>query len=196
MPIGKKYCWDSCVFISLLTGLGRTDEQLRNLRAVEALVDEGDVYIFTPAITLIEVLSCYLSPDQESAFQALLQRSNVEVVSVTRRIADRAREIRNSYREQKMEIAVPDSIHLATAIHYGANALHTYDGCGQQRRRTDLLSLKLPLIGKYDLTICTPRPPATENGIVEMKAMLSLQTSQTNMFEQPPLLLPESTDPE
>ena len=58
MPTGKiRYCWDSCVFISLLTGQGRTREDLDNLRKIENLVDDGEVVIFTPAITLVEVLA-------------------------------------------------------------------------------------------------------------------------------------------
>jgi len=159
MPAGRKYCWDSCVFISLLTASGRTEEDLSNLKALETLVDNGDVSIFTPSITLIEVLSCRLTADQETLFQEILKRSNVEVMSVSRRVAEKAREIRNHYKSHEMEIAVPDSIHLATAIHYQANALHTYDGCGKRARKTDLLNLNVPLIGKYPLTICKPIPP-------------------------------------
>ncbi|HZZ37743.1 MAG TPA: PIN domain-containing protein [Acidobacteriaceae bacterium] len=159
MPTGRRYCWDSCVFISLLTKLGRTDEELAHLVALETLCDDGDVYIFTPSITLIEVLACKLTPEQETLFQGMLQRSNVEVVSVSRRIATIAREIRNHYRMIGEEIAVPDSIHIATAIHFGATALHTYDGCGKRKRKMDLLSLPVPIIGKYDLTICKPTPP-------------------------------------
>jgi len=160
MPTGKiRYCWDSCVFISLLTGQGRTREDLDNLRKIENLVDDGEVVIFTPAITLVEVLACKLTDEQESAFKALLRRSNVLPVSVTWRIAERAREIRNYYRIKGMEIAVPDSIHLGTALIYEATALHTYDGCGKRRRRTDLLMLATPLIEKYMLRICKPEPP-------------------------------------
>lgn len=160
MPIGKlRYCWDSCVFISLLTGSGRTDEELDNLRKLEALSDAGSITIFTPAITLVEVLSCKLTDEQEKSFRALLQRSNVYPVSVTMRISGIAREIRNHYRMQELEIAVPDAIHLATAIQYSATALHTYDGCGKRARSTDLLKLAAPLIGKYSLRICKPEPP-------------------------------------
>jgi predicted nucleic acid-binding protein len=159
MPTGKKYCWDSCVFISLLTGEGRTEAEITHLKAMERLCDDGEIYIYAPSITLIEVLACKLTPEQETLFQALLQRSNVEVVSVSRRVATIAREIRNHYRIGGDEIAVSDSIHLATAIRFGATALHTYDGCGKRKRKTDLLNLAIPLIGKYDLTICKPEPP-------------------------------------
>ncbi len=163
MPIGKlRYCWDSCVFISLLTGTGRTKEELDNLRKLEALSDAGSITIFTPAITLAEVLSCKLTDQQEKSFSELLQRSNVYPVSVTMRIAGIAREIRNYYRLQELEIAVPDAIHLATAIHYSATALHTYDGCGKRARKTDLLRLATPVIGVYPLKICKPEPPPAD----------------------------------
>jgi hypothetical protein len=81
------------------------------------------------------------------------------VVSVSRRVASIAREIRNHYRINGDEIAVPDSIHIATAIQFQATALHTYDGCGKRTRKTDLLNLAVPIIGKYDVTICKPTPP-------------------------------------
>jgi predicted nucleic acid-binding protein len=163
MPTGKiRYCWDSCVFISLLTGQGRTDEDMSNLRKVERLVDDGDVVVFTPAITFVEVLECYLTESQEAAFRALLRRSNVQPVSVNMRVAEKAREVRNYYRVRGLEIAVPDSIHIGTALHYGATALHTYDGCGKRQRKNDLLKLETPLIEKYHLKICKPEPPPAE----------------------------------
>lgn len=160
MPTGRlRYCWDSCVFISLLTGVGRTPEEMGKLRQLESLADVGTITIFTPSITLIEVLACKLSDEQEANFKELLQRSNVLPVSVTVRIAERAREIRNHYRINGHELAVADSIHLATALIYSATALHTYDGCGKRPKHTDLLKLDTPLIGKYPITICRPEPP-------------------------------------
>jgi predicted nucleic acid-binding protein len=160
MPVGKtRYYWDSCVFISLLTGIGRTDSEKANLQKVEKLCDDGQIVVFTAAITLVEVLACKMTADQEDTFKALLRRTNVYPVSVTMRIAEIAREIRNHYRMQGDEIAVADSIHLATAIHYKATALHTFDGCGKRSRKTDLLKLTFPLIGKYPLVICKPEPP-------------------------------------
>lgn len=75
MSTGRKYCWDSCVFISLLTGEGRTPEDLANLKRMEALFDDGEIYVLTPSITLIEVLACKLTPEQETLFQSVLQGS-------------------------------------------------------------------------------------------------------------------------
>lgn len=132
---------------------------MENLRQLEALVDNESITIFTPSITLVEVLACKLTDDQEAAFRGLLQRSNVIPLSVTSRIAERAREIRNHYRINDHKIAVPDAIHIATASIYSATALHTYDGCGKRPKHTDLLKLSTPIIGKYPLTICKPEPP-------------------------------------
>jgi hypothetical protein len=103
-----------------------------------------------------------LTPEQEDMFQALLQRTNVTAVSVTPRIAAKAREIRDYYQTRGVKIAVPDSIHLATAIQYKATALHTYDGGGKRRRQSDLMQLATPLIEKYPLTVTKPEPPAAE----------------------------------
>lgn len=147
--------------------MGRTKEDLAALKEMETLFDDGEIYIFTPSITLIEVLACKLSPEEEARFQSLLLRSNMEVVSVTRRIANIAREIRSHYRANGDEIAVADSIHIATAIHFEATALHTYDGCGKRTRKTDLLKLAVPIIGKYDLLICKPEVPPKPEAITE-----------------------------
>lgn len=131
---------------------------MTKLRAVERLSDDGGCNIVTAAITLVEVLSTKMTPEQEELFQALLQRSNVTPVSVTPRIAATAREIRDYYQSRNIKMPVPDSIHVATAIHYGAT-LHTYDGSGQRKRPSDLLSLALPVIEKYKLNVCIPEPP-------------------------------------
>jgi predicted nucleic acid-binding protein len=161
MSIGKRpsYAWDSCTFISSLTKQGRSPEELRDLCAVEKLADDGDCVILTPSITLVEVLACKMTLEHEQAFKDMLQRSNVTVVSVTPRIAEKAREIRDYYASKGMNIAVPDSIHLATAVHYGATELHTYDGGGRRSRPTDLLRLESPLIEKWNLKVCKPAPP-------------------------------------
>jgi predicted nucleic acid-binding protein len=180
MPIGRfRYCWDSCVFISLLTGSGRTPEEMEKLRQMESLADIGAITIFTPATTLIEVLACKLTDQQEIAFGEVLQRSNILAVSVTMRIAERAREIRNHYRIAGHEIAVPDAIHLATALIYGATALHTYDGCGKRPKHTDLLKLITPLIGKYPITICKPEPPLLN----KPEAPIPNNATSGNLFE-------------
>jgi hypothetical protein len=105
----------------------------------------------------------------------------VEVVSVSRRVATIAREIRNHYRVNGDEIAVADSIHLATAIHYEATALHTYDGCGKRKRKMDLLNLALPIIGKYDLRICKPEPPPRAESI-PFEVLAELRTP--SLFER------------
>ena len=66
MPTGKvRYCWDSCVFISLISETGRTKEELDDLRELERLNDDGEITIFTAAITLVEVLACKMTEEQQ-----------------------------------------------------------------------------------------------------------------------------------
>jgi hypothetical protein len=122
-----------------------------------------------------------LEKEKEALFQDLLKRSSVEVVSVSRRVANLAREIRDILHSENIKIAVPDSIHLATAIHYKASALHTYDGCGKRPKNTDLLKLKTPVIGKYEVKICKPEPPPQEERPSEAKPVEGLVT--LNLFE-------------
>lgn len=179
-----RFCWDSCVFISLLTKNGRSAEQLHDLQALAELVDNGDVEIFTPSITVIEVLSCYLKPEEEEMFQGLLNRSNIEVLSVTRKVSERAREIRDCYQRSGMKVAVPDSIQLAMASFYECGALHTYDGCGKRQKKTDLLKLPRPIIGKYDFDICVPKPPREE--IAREVERTLIETQDMSLFDNLP----------
>jgi hypothetical protein len=80
-----------------------------------------------------------------------------------------------------MNIAVPDSIHLATAWHYGATALHTYDGGGKRSRPTDLLRLDTPLIGKWDLKVCKPEPPPQP----ELELPHTAVAQSMSLFDEP-----------
>lgn len=160
MGAGKhKFCWDACVYISLLTSEGRTPEEMKGLYQVETDFNEGRVVVFTSAISLIEVLECKVKPEQAEKFKNFLKRPDAPLMQVDHKIIELAHKIRNWYRvNQNIEIVVPDAIHLATAIHYDATAFHTFDGCSKRKREGDLLRLTKPIAGEYDLEIMTPQP--------------------------------------
>jgi predicted nucleic acid-binding protein len=161
MRAGKTptYYWDSSVFISLLSESGRTPEQLKKLKAIERLSDNGGCNIVTSCISLIEVLACKLTTQQEDLFRSVLWRSNVSSVSVTSRIADLAREIRGYNHSRGIKLAVSDSIHVATAIQYHVDVLHTFDGSGNRLRGGTLPTLPQPILGRHPLLISIPEPP-------------------------------------
>jgi hypothetical protein len=62
-----------------------------------------------------------------------------------------AQEIRVFYRQRNKKLSVPDTTHLATAIHYRVDALYTFD-------EDDLLPLNGNVAG-HDLVICKPPLP-------------------------------------
>lgn len=156
MPGKPQLCWDACAYISLLTGENRTPEEMKKLRAIEQMVSSGRAVVFTSTIALVEVLASKLTPEQATKFKGLLGNPDTPFQPVDTRVAELAHEIRNFY---DGKVAVPDAIYLATAIHYEATALHTYDGCSARKRPGDLLHLPQPIAGKYRLTITVPEVP-------------------------------------
>ena len=82
-----------------------------------------------------------------------------------RRIAEISHEIRNFYQIQKQidgikTIAVPDAIHLATAISLNCTCFYTFDGDGGQKlgEPRALLLLGNKIADKYNLRIEKPMP--------------------------------------
>src|ERR1017187_2252169 len=152
-------CWDTCVYISLLTGENRTPEEMKKLYEIEHMVNDGRAVVFTSTVTMVEVLACRLTPEQATKFKGLVGNPDTPFMPVDTRVAELAHDIRSFY-DGKM--SVPDAIHLATAIHFEAAAFHTYDGCSVRKRPGDLLRLAQPVAGKYKMPITVPEVPKTE----------------------------------
>jgi predicted nucleic acid-binding protein len=156
MPGKPHLCWDSCVYISLLTGENRTPEEMKNLYAIENLVNQGRAVAFSSTVALVEVLECHLTPEQVAKFKGLIGNPDTPFLPVDTKVAELAHEIRSYY---KGAISAPDAIFLATAIHYEATAFHTYDGTSKRKREGDLLRLTQPIAGKYRMPITVPEIP-------------------------------------
>jgi len=144
----------------MLTGEGRTPGEMTALLEVEQFVKDGHATVFTSAITLVEVLELHLTPEHSVKFRGLVANPDYPFVPVDVRIGELAREIRDYHHARGVKIKTPDTIQLAVAIHYKADALHTYDGCGNKRKKTDLLMLPRPICGKYNIEISIPKLPA------------------------------------
>ena len=92
-------------------------------------------------------------------FDALFERRDVVVINVDRRIIDLAAAINDYYAPKGKTLGASDSIHLASAIQYGAAEFHTVDGSGKRKK---LLSLEASgmIAEKYPLIIRQPTAKA------------------------------------
>lgn len=169
-----KICWDSCVYISLLTGENRKPEEMKKLYAIEQMVNEGRAVVFTSTVTMVEVLDCKLTDEQATKFKGLIGNPDTPFVNVDTRVAQLASEIRSYY---KGKISTPDAIQLATAIHFEATAFQTYDGSGQKSKSFDLLRLKQPIAGKHKIIISVPEVPIEKPEFQESPLLAAVQES-------------------
>ena len=88
-------------------------------------MDRSEVVGITSTITLVEVLVLPLREkdfDLVQEYQSILLHSNLQLISVSEDIAQKAAEIRAAY-----NLRTPDSIQIATAIVKGADLLITND---------------------------------------------------------------------
>lgn len=147
--------WDACIFIAWLTDELREPDEKAGIKELVELIHNNNAILLTSSITRIEVLDCTLSDSAKQIFSKLFQRKNFQEQAVNSRVASLAHDIRNFYQKEDKDainIKVPDAIHLATAIHYGAEKFYTFDG----KKRRGLLRLSGNVAG-HNLIICEPR---------------------------------------
>lgn len=162
MPLRKIY-WDSCIFIELLHG-----SEAAYLPAARRLlrdVKSGRLALITSAVTWAEILPTHhvQSRDALSELEQLMGSRSVIVADVTTPIAMLARDLRNqdlAGRDARSGPAqgvarLADSLHLATALHFEVDELHSSDR-GLQRfaeRRGVGLIVGLPRLLQLDLPL-------------------------------------------
>ena len=151
MPGKKKIYWDSSAFIAWIKNEKHNPGELEGLEATAKAVAENKVALFTSELTRTEVLEGRMNEVERERFRKLFFRKNVVSVDITGRVMDLSRTIR----EWNNAISTQDSIHLATAILYGADEFHTTDGGGARKRKGDLIPLSGNVAG-HNLKICTP----------------------------------------
>ena len=122
---------------------------MQGVAEVVSMIDKKEAVLVTSVITRTETLESTLSEENKGLFGALFKRTNCLLVDVTAPISDIAHEIREYYRERGKNIKTPDSTHLATAIAYQCDELHTFDG-------DDMLKLSGDVAGR-NVTICKPK---------------------------------------
>ena len=148
----SQYYWDACVFLEYLRG-----EQVAasKRRAIQRLLQENKARqnkIFTSVVTHLEVLPKKLTASDEAAeatYWSYFDGIWCIDVDISKPVINLAREIKDFYfsegdakagRTYRM-MSTGDAIHLATAIIWGADELHTRD---RNKRGGNIPLLGLP----------------------------------------------------
>jgi predicted nucleic acid-binding protein len=155
--------WDACPFIAWIMDEKRAPGEMDGVQACLDDVKAGRLLIVTSTITKVELLSCKAQSDQQSQrFDELLLRPEVTLVAVDQRIAQRAHDLRDHYaRLGGKTLTTPDAIHLATALMYHVEQVHTFDngktgsGLGLLELNGDVAGEPLAIVkpGSYQLRL-------------------------------------------
>ncbi|OQY70296.1 MAG: hypothetical protein B6D44_16100 [Ignavibacteriales bacterium UTCHB2] len=155
-----KLYWDSCIFISYFNGEIRPEAGVTDaIKYYFKELEEGNIFLATSAGTIAEVLEHKLGEEQYKKFLDLLESDNIDVIDTNRQIWNVSHEIRNYYNQKdpKYYIEPTDSLHLSTAIFYGADEFQTLDSKDDKKKATKgLLNLDPLMPEKYNLRICLP----------------------------------------
>jgi predicted nucleic acid-binding protein len=133
------------------------DSVWQGIKDVAELTEIGQVILVTSTLIRPEIFMGRLSTQQKQNFSDLLRRKNVQEVAPHIRIADRASAIREKHNVLGNRIKTPDAIHLATAIIYEVDEMHTMDGYHDDGHRDGLLALS-GNVADYKLLITMPFP--------------------------------------
>ena len=158
----SKYYWDSCVWIAWLTAEPAYGEYLSNMEEYATQADDRKIILVTSSLTRGEILETRIGDEAASKFQDFLKRPNVVEASADPRVTSLSSKIRDYYQARKeagkstKTLAVPDAVHLATAILYEVNQFHTFDD-GKKSKHLGLLGLSGTVAG-HPLVICKPQP--------------------------------------
>ncbi len=128
LPI-KAY-WDSCAWIGLVNA---EPDKLHPLRSIWEDAQKGEYEIWTSAYVHLEVFKAKnengdpLSPESsDEIIEAMLSQGFVKRVQLDTEIAKLARDLRRSLDAQGLK-SRPDALHLATAVYWNLDELHTWD---------------------------------------------------------------------
>ena len=148
----RKVYWDACAWLGLVNGESR---KLRELEIVWKMAERGEIQIWTSTLSLAEVYKTKYEKESRSLLAThdvkidnMFDQPFVEKVQVDTEIARSAKNLARAHHLLKKPT---DAIHLASAIAWNIDELHTYDG-------SDLLGLN-GLIKREDgelLIICMP----------------------------------------
>lgn len=153
MAKAKRVYWDSCAWLGLLNG---EPDKRRELEIVYNAARDGAYELWTSTYSQVEVHR-YRSEENTARpwseantnkIEQFFLQPFIKLVPVDLEIGRHARQI---YRETPGLKKRPDAVHLASALRWPVDAMHTYD-------RPDLLVLSYKFIGRSGspLLICKP----------------------------------------
>jgi predicted nucleic acid-binding protein len=153
MARAKRLYWDSCAWLGLLNG---EQHRLRALEAIFTNARDGHYEIWTSTYTLVEVNRYShengqrkpLDDSNLEKLRAFFLQPFIKLIPVDEQIATSARKL---IRETPGLSKRPDAVHLASAIKWSLEDIHTYDG-------SDLLHLSGLINNKsgHPIKICVP----------------------------------------
>jgi len=125
--------WDTCVFISYITGQNRTPLEISAMDYIVSEIEANKAILVTSVVTIVETLYDLYEEAHRTKFTDLFDRPNVRKIEVTYPIAYKANEIRSNFKNIGItRLRTADAIHLATAIWARVPEFHTFDGSGDQ----------------------------------------------------------------
>lgn len=146
----RRVYWDSCAWLGLINA---EPAKIQGLQLVWGKAQHGELEIWTSAFSIAEVYKrkCEdqwtgLSPENDAAIDNMFDQDFVKVAQVDLEIGRLAKRLLRAYDKLKKP---SDAIHLATAVYWDIEQLHTYDG-------VDLLGLVVKTANGSDLEICKP----------------------------------------
>lgn len=148
-----KLYWDSCAWIGLLNG---ERDKKRELTLVYSHARDGKYEIWTSTLTMVECrrLSSEqydpkpLGDENDRKIGEIFKQTFVKPIPLAMDIAEESRRI---WRETVGLSKFQDAVHVASALRWNIQTMHTYD-------RDDLLHLseKLKCRNEKPLVICYP----------------------------------------
>jgi predicted nucleic acid-binding protein len=149
----EKVYIDSCVMIAWITNEQRANHEMDGVRDFFDRVLRGDALLMMLRNVMFEEVQLR-TPESQSKFVDLMKRKGVELPSQDVRVERLAKELRDYYSSSAPKsLLEKDSLHLATAIHYRADAFYTFDD--GKKSGISLLSLNGNIAGR-PLLICKP----------------------------------------
>lgn len=161
-----KYFWDTCVMLAFLKNEQSHANSMAAMKGLAKRVDEGKAHLLVSTLMRTEILASRNVPSVRRAFLDMLKSRHVTEVSVDPRIAELASKIRSFYNmtgntsSSGKVLCVPDSICLASAIHFEADELHSFDE-GKKKvesggKSLGLLEIHGMVADEHQVTICKP----------------------------------------